>query len=209
MVAAGWNGRKSGRGFYDYSDPGNPKAAEVLVARRKEKDKRTGAEYAERRRKKITDGLREFTLREERRIAYITFNRPKVLNALNRKTVEELQHALLERVPTMAVRALILTGAGRESVCGRRGHQRTGVANAVNGKEFSLFGKVFFICWRRWGSRRSARSMDLRWAVAASWRSRARFESPAKREAGQPKSSWGFCQDMAGRSASRDCAARA
>jgi len=26
MVLAGWNGRKSGRGFYDYADPENPKA---------------------------------------------------------------------------------------------------------------------------------------------------------------------------------------
>jgi len=26
MVLAGWNGKKSGRGFYDYSDSANPKA---------------------------------------------------------------------------------------------------------------------------------------------------------------------------------------
>jgi 3-hydroxybutyryl-CoA dehydrogenase len=26
MVLAGWNGRKAGRGFYDYADPANPKA---------------------------------------------------------------------------------------------------------------------------------------------------------------------------------------
>jgi 3-hydroxybutyryl-CoA dehydrogenase len=29
MVLAGWNGRKSGRGFYDYADPKNPKAMKL------------------------------------------------------------------------------------------------------------------------------------------------------------------------------------
>ena len=29
MVLAGWNGRKSGRGFYDYADPKNPKAVNL------------------------------------------------------------------------------------------------------------------------------------------------------------------------------------
>jgi len=29
MVLAGWNGRKSGRGFYDYADPQNPKAMKL------------------------------------------------------------------------------------------------------------------------------------------------------------------------------------
>jgi len=45
-------------------------------------------------------------------IAYITFNRPKVLNALNRKTVEELRDALLEARDDSSVRVLILTGRG-------------------------------------------------------------------------------------------------
>jgi len=30
MVMAGWNGRKSGRGFYEYSDPENPKPMSVV-----------------------------------------------------------------------------------------------------------------------------------------------------------------------------------
>jgi 3-hydroxybutyryl-CoA dehydrogenase len=30
MVLAGWNGRKSGRGFYDYSDPAKPKPMQLM-----------------------------------------------------------------------------------------------------------------------------------------------------------------------------------
>jgi 3-hydroxyacyl-CoA dehydrogenase len=29
MVLAGWNGRKAGRGFYDYRDPQKPVAQEL------------------------------------------------------------------------------------------------------------------------------------------------------------------------------------
>ena len=48
-------------------------------------------------------------------IARITFNRPKVLNALNRKTIEELHHALLDARDDAGVRVLILTGAGEKA----------------------------------------------------------------------------------------------
>jgi enoyl-CoA hydratase len=78
------------------------------------------------------------------RIAYITFNRPKVLNALNRKTVEELQHALLEVRADESVRVLILTGAGEKSFVAGADIGELAVQTPVNGKEFSLFGQSVF-----------------------------------------------------------------
>jgi enoyl-CoA hydratase len=48
-------------------------------------------------------------------IGFITFNRPKVLNALNRKTMEELREILLGARDDAEVRVLILTGAGEKS----------------------------------------------------------------------------------------------
>ena len=48
------------------------------------------------------------------RIGFITFNRPKVLNALNRKT-EELSDVLASAREGDEVRVLILTGAGEKS----------------------------------------------------------------------------------------------
>src|SRR5262249_39527809 len=45
-------------------------------------------------------------------IAYVTINRPKVLNALNQKTWEKLRVALEDARDDIAIRGAILTGAG-------------------------------------------------------------------------------------------------
>src|SRR6266404_5568471 len=74
-------------------------------------------------------------------IAYITFNRPKVLNALNRKTVEELQHALLDARDDRAVRVLILTGAGEKAFVAGADISELAQRTPVDGKEFSISGQ--------------------------------------------------------------------
>jgi enoyl-CoA hydratase len=77
-------------------------------------------------------------------IAYITFNRPKVLNALNRKTVEELQHVLLDARGDGSVRVLILTGSGEKAFVAGADINELAQQTPVNGKEFSLFGQGVF-----------------------------------------------------------------
>jgi enoyl-CoA hydratase len=74
-------------------------------------------------------------------IAFVTFNRPKVLNALNRQTVEELRDALLDAKNDDAVRALILTGAGEKSFVAGADIGELAQQTPVRGKEFSLFGQ--------------------------------------------------------------------
>src|SRR2546423_14347627 len=77
-------------------------------------------------------------------IARITFNRPKVLNALNRKTIEEFREALLDARDDEAVRVLILTGAGEKSFVAGADIGELAQRTAVDGKEFSLFGQSVF-----------------------------------------------------------------
>src|SRR5216684_7304757 len=77
-------------------------------------------------------------------IAYITFNRPKVLNALNRKTIEELQNALRDARDDQAVRVLILTGGGEKAFVAGADISELALQTPVNGKEFSLFGQSVF-----------------------------------------------------------------
>jgi enoyl-CoA hydratase len=77
-------------------------------------------------------------------IAFITFNRPKVLNALNRKTIEELRDALIAARDDATVRVLILTGAGEKSFVAGADISELAQQTPVNGKEFSLFGQSVF-----------------------------------------------------------------
>jgi len=74
-------------------------------------------------------------------IAYITFNRPKVLNALNRKTMEELRDILVDARDDAAVRVLILTGAGEKSFIAGADIAELAQCNPVTGRETGLFGQ--------------------------------------------------------------------
>src|SRR5260370_4708554 len=74
-------------------------------------------------------------------IAYITFNRPKVLNALNNKTIDELRLALVDARDDRSVRVLILTGAGEKAFVAGADISELAQRTPVDGKEFSVSGQ--------------------------------------------------------------------
>jgi enoyl-CoA hydratase len=77
-------------------------------------------------------------------IAFIRVNRPKVLNALNRQTIEELHHALLDARDDASVRVLILTGSGEKAFVAGADINELAQQSPVNGKEFSRYGQSVF-----------------------------------------------------------------
>ncbi len=77
-------------------------------------------------------------------IGYVTFNRPKVLNALNRKTMEELGALLARAREDAEVRVLILTGAGEKAFVAGADINELAQRTPVDGKDFSIFGQGVF-----------------------------------------------------------------
>ena len=75
------------------------------------------------------------------RIRFISFSRPKVLNALNRKTMEELNQILIAAREDEDVRVLILTGAGEKSFVAGADIGELAVQTPVSGRETALFGQ--------------------------------------------------------------------
>jgi len=74
-------------------------------------------------------------------IAYVTVNRPKVLNALSRATLMELRTAFEEARDDAAVRGVILTGAGDKAFIAGADIGEIAGLTAVEAQEFSSFGQ--------------------------------------------------------------------
>ena len=74
-------------------------------------------------------------------IARITFNRPNVLNALNRKTMDELGDCLRAARRDDSVRVLILIGSGEKAFIAGADINELAQRTSVDGKEFSLYGQ--------------------------------------------------------------------
>ena len=74
-------------------------------------------------------------------IAYVALNRPKVLNALNRRTWEDLQTAFEDARKDSAIRGVILTGAGDKAFIAGADIGELSRVTAVEAEESSTFGQ--------------------------------------------------------------------
>jgi enoyl-CoA hydratase len=75
------------------------------------------------------------------KIARITFNRPNVLNALNRKTMDELGDCLKKVRADDDIRVLILTGAGEKAFIAGADINELSQQTPVVGREYTLYGQ--------------------------------------------------------------------
>ncbi|MGH9142002.1 MAG: enoyl-CoA hydratase-related protein [Vicinamibacterales bacterium] len=76
--------------------------------------------------------------------AIVTINRPKVLNALNAQTLDELRRAVLDLKQDDSVRVLILTGAGEKAFVAGADINELAVQTPTGGREHALAGQHVF-----------------------------------------------------------------
>jgi len=74
-------------------------------------------------------------------IVVMTINRPKVLNALNSQTIDELRRAMLECRGDDQVRAIVLTGSGEKAFVAGADINELAVQTPTSGREHALAGQ--------------------------------------------------------------------
>ena len=75
-------------------------------------------------------------------IAYVTVNRPKVLNALNMATMEELRTAFTDIKNDPAIRVAILSGSGEKAFIAGADISELAQISAVEAEKSSAFGQA-------------------------------------------------------------------
>ncbi len=80
-------------------------------------------------------------LEKKNAIAYVTVNRPKVLNALNMATMEELRAAFHDIKNDEGIRVVILTGSGEKAFVAGADISELATQDAVTGKKYAHRGQ--------------------------------------------------------------------
>jgi enoyl-CoA hydratase len=87
------------------------------------------------------DNLENLLFERDGAVATITINRPKVLNALNGQTLDELRRAILSVREDDSVRVVIITGSGEKSFIAGADINELAVQTPTGGREHARSGQ--------------------------------------------------------------------
>ncbi len=83
-------------------------------------------------------------IERDARIAIITINRPKVLNALNAATLDELQQILVELKRDVGTRVVVITGAGERAFVAGADINEVAAQSPTSARDLALSGQQVF-----------------------------------------------------------------
>jgi enoyl-CoA hydratase len=87
------------------------------------------------------DALQNLLLERDEGVAVVTVNRPKVLNALDTRTLDELRRTVLALKHDAAVRCAIITGAGEKAFVAGADINELAVQSPSGGREHAIQGQ--------------------------------------------------------------------
>jgi enoyl-CoA hydratase len=90
------------------------------------------------------DTFENLIIDRQESIAIVTINRPRVLNALNHQTLDELRSAMLALRHDGAVRVVVLTGAGEKAFVAGADIKEFAELTATGGRDYALRGQHVF-----------------------------------------------------------------